>query len=71
MVQKQKISKGLPRRCSNTHLKEMRAKRWRAGQERKLLRQEIQNEAHKKNLKLIAKGELTPWQAAKAKAKGL
>lgn len=70
MPSQQKVRKGLPRRCSNTHLKEARARRWKAGQERKEFRREAQAEAEKRNKKLKAEGKLTPWETAKAKARG-
>ena len=60
----QGVKKGLPRRCSNAHLKEARARRWKAGEERKRLRREAGEAAHRRNVKLRSEGKPTPWEVA-------
>lgn len=64
-----KISKNLPKRTTNTKAQERRHRSWTLGQARSKQRQEANQQRHKDNLKRIANGELTPWQAAKEKAK--
>lgn len=52
----QKISKNLPKRCSNAHAKETRAASWARGQARKVARRKESEAAHKRNLELVAAG---------------
>jgi len=68
MPGQQKLSKGLAKRTSNTHLKDARARRWKAGQERKKQRQEANHVAFERNQRLRAQGLPTPWEQAKERA---
>ena len=67
MTAQSNVKKGLPKRCSNAHLKEARARRWKAGQERKRLRREEQHKAFERNQRLRAQGLPTPWERANGK----
>lgn len=53
----------------NLNRKESRKRRWATGQERKRQRQEKNEMQRLANLERKARGELTPWEQAKAKAK--
>lgn len=63
-------AKGNPasKRMSNPKLKAKFARCWENGQRRKKARREAAALAEQRNRELIEAGELTPWQAAKAKA---
>lgn len=52
-----------------TPKKERRARSWAAGQERKKARIRKQAEAEARNRVLRGRGELTPWEQAKAAAR--
>lgn len=67
MAAQTKVKKGLPKRSSNAHLKEARARRWKAGQERKQKRREAQHKAFERNQQLRARGLPTPWERANGK----
>lgn len=56
----------IPKRASNTRKKETRVSCWVTGERRKEERRKIQDAAAKRNREARARGELTPWQAAKA-----
>ncbi len=65
----EKVKKKLPKRTLNTHKKETRHRSWLRCQDRKRMRQQENEAQHKANLERLAKGELTPWQVAKEKAR--
>lgn len=65
----QKVSKKLPKRAASTVLKERRHGRWLKQQERKRQRQAENEARHRANVKRHERGELTPWELAKQKAK--
>lgn len=58
------LKKNLPKRAVSEGLKTRRARSWDRGRKRKAARQEVQREAHKRNLDLIARGLPTPKQAS-------
>lgn len=62
-------AKGNPahKRMANAKLKARRAASWARGQVRKATLRQTAVMSHRRNLALIEAGELTPWQAAKAK----
>lgn len=69
MPQQQKISKKLPKRCTNERLKSRRAASWARTQARKKARRDLQEAAYKRNQKLRAAGLPTPHEAKKLAAK--
>lgn len=63
------ISKSLPKRAASTRLKERRHASWLRGQERKRLRQAENEKRHRANVASRKRGELTPWELAKQRAR--
>jgi hypothetical protein len=67
---KKEKTRGPAKSVSSLSAKKQRcARSYAGGQARKQLRREVQEAAHARNIARKARGELTPWQAAKAAAR--
>lgn len=65
----QQLKKNLPKRCTSIGLQARRQRSWERTQKRKEARRKVQEEQHRANGLLRAKGLPTPWEEAKIKAR--